>query len=176
MPRVSGSLVTEADLNGVYSPKGGYVPTTDASLILSADVILARYNVNIAGGVGLRCPSWDQITSAATTATTEYEMLLSGAAQSTNYMLATINSVNHIDTRSGALSGTKELPLGQSVYVNLTKQGPVPYCSIGVYDITGGGRTLIWYYETPGTRFFDMIGGKKYRIEGYAGTGIPLGA
>lgn len=63
MPRIAGQLVTDADCNGVFQPKGGYIPTNNNTLILDGNTIFARYNVTIAGGQSTRCPSWDQITS-----------------------------------------------------------------------------------------------------------------
>lgn len=175
MPRVAGSLVTDADLNGAFPPKAGYTPTTENTLILSADVIISRYNVIIAGGAGLRCPTWDQITVAATTAAVSYEMLLMSVSKTTNYIYATVNGVQQFHTGTGNLTGTINMPLNVgSCYVTLVKQGLTPHCSLGVYDTTGGGRIQVFYYEeVTGTQWFDMIGGKTYKIEGYAGTGIP---
>lgn len=64
MPQIAGQLVTDLDCGNAFTPKGGYVPTGNNTLILDADTIFARYNVTIAGGMGTRCPSWDQLTSA----------------------------------------------------------------------------------------------------------------
>lgn len=172
MPRVAGYLVTDADLNGIYPPKAGYTPTGDNSKILSGAEINARYTVNGAPS-DQRCPSWDMLSAAVTTAQVHWEMSLMSASQSTNYMLAVVGGSTYIDSRSGPLNGTVEVAAGTGT-VTLTKQGPIPYCTLEIYDTTGGGRVLVTSGATAGAYTFNPAAGKTYDIVGYIGTGIPL--
>ena len=66
MPRVAGALVTEADLNGQFTPKPGHTPGTDDTILLDCATITDRYYVDIDNYVAGRLPSWDELSATGT--------------------------------------------------------------------------------------------------------------
>lgn len=64
MPRLAGALVTEADLNGQFTPKPGHTPGTDDTILLDCATITDRYYVDIDNYVAGRLPSWDELSAS----------------------------------------------------------------------------------------------------------------